>query len=468
MNLITRVVIGCAILPWVSTRAAAEDVPKIDGALADYVAAADESFGWSVRRRGELETGEWFELTLTSQTWHGTAWKHQLFVMKPKKLRHGQRALLVIGGGTWQPQLEMPPEPGEGVPGQAAMYAALAEQTGTPVAVLLQVPHQPIDGKREDALISYTFQRFFLTEDSTWPLLLPMVKSAVAGMNAVAKFGHQQWSLEIGEFTVTGASKRGWTTWLTAAIDERVTALAPAVIDMLNMPKQMPHQVATWGKPSEQIHDYTERGLDKLLSTSRGKRLVAIVDPYSYRQAIAQPKLIMLGTNDRYWPLDALNLYWPDLIGKKYILYVPNSGHRLDDRERTLGTLAALDRQASGELKLADLDWQYVEAPGELRLRLAASEAPERAVAWLAESPTPDFREARWSSQPMQRTAAGYQFVLPLPEEGLKAVFGEAVFATDRSPYFLSTQVRIVGHENPKPKVESSNSKVQSPPSQRP
>lgn len=434
--------------------ALAEEKPQSDGALAKYVATEDDSFGWKVRRSGELPFGEWFELTLTSQTWHDIPWKHQLFVLKPKKLRDGRRALLAIGGGSWQPQLEKPAEPGDGVPGQAAMYAALAEQTGTPVAVLLQVPHQPIDGKREDALISSTFQRFFLTEDPTWPLLLPMVKSAVAGMNAVSQFGKQQWSLDIGEFTVTGASKRGWTTWLTAAVDPRVVALAPAVIDMLNMPKQMPHQVATWGKPSEQIHDYTERGLDRLLATARGKRLVSIVDPYSYRRLIEQPKLIILGTNDRYWPLDALNLYWSDLVGKKYILYVPNSGHKLEDRERPLATLAALERQASGELKLADLDWKYTEEEGRLRLRVQTSQPPERVVAWLAESSTRDFREVRWSSQPMeQRSDAGHEYVLPLPEQGLKALFAEAVFATDRAPYYLSTQVKIVGRESRKPEV---------------
>ncbi|MGH7136929.1 MAG: PhoPQ-activated protein PqaA family protein, partial [Pirellulales bacterium] len=294
-------------------------------------------------------------------------------------------------------------------------------------------------------LISHTFQQFFLTEDTTWPLLLPMVKSAVAGMNAVAELGKKEWELGIEEFTVTGASKRGWTTWLTAAADPRVTALAPAVIDTLNMPAQMPHQVASWGKPSEQIHDYTDRGLHKLLATPRGKRLVAIVDPYSYRHAIEQPKLIVLGTNDRYWPLDALNLYWPDLVGKKYILYVPNKGHGLGDHERTLGTLTALHRQAAGELKLADLDWQYSEEPGKLRLRVTANEKPERIMAWLAESPTRDFREAHWSSQPMQPTTEGHEYVLALPEKGLKAIFGEAVFPTDRGPYFLSTNVRIVG-----------------------
>lgn len=441
-----RAIVWTAFSSLVAACVAAEDAaPKVDNALGDYVNKADEHYGWGVRRRGEVDAGTWCEITLTSQKWRDTLWKHQLFVLKPTEVRDGHRALLVVGGGNWSPELEKPPAAGEPVPAQAAMYADVAAKSGTLVAVLLQVPNQPLDGKREDALISHTFQQFFLTEDATWPLLLPMVKSAVAGMNAVSQFGKKEWSLDIEEFTVTGASKRGWTTWLTAAVEPRVTALAPAVIDTLNMPKQMPHQIATWGKPSEQIHDYTERGLHKLLSTPRGKRLVAIVDPYSYRHVIEQPKLIVLGTNDRYWPLDALNLYWPDLVGKKYILYVPNQGHGLGDRERTHGTLTAFHRQAAGELKLADLDWQYSEEPGKLRLRITADVKPERVVAWLAESPTRDFREARWSSQPIDRTVDGHEFLLALPEKGLKAIFGEAVFSTDRGAYFLSTNVRIVG-----------------------
>ena len=443
-----EVIAACAVLiatPALAEDAAAAETTKTKGPLADYVETPDESFGWTVRRRGEIPQGSWCELTLTSQTWRDTAWKHQLFVLKPKKVRDGGRALLVIAGGNWKPELEQPPAPDEEVPGQASMYAAVAEHAGSPVAVLLQVPHQPLDGMREDALISHTFTQFVKTDDATWPLLLPMVKSAVSGMNAVAQFANKEWSLDIDEFTLTGASKRGWTTWLTAAVDRRVIALAPAVIDTLNMPKQMPHQVASFGKPSEQIRDYTERGLHMLMATPRGQRLMSIVDPYNYRHVIDQPKLILLGTNDRYWPLDALNLYWPDLAGPKYVLYVPNQGHGLKDQERTLGTIVALHRQAAGELKLADLDWQFIEEPGKLRLRVASSQPPKSVSAWLAESPTRDFREAHWSSQPMQATADGHEFELSLPEKGLQAVFGEAVFATDRLPYFLSTNVRIVG-----------------------
>ena len=50
--------------------------------------------------------------------------------------------------------------------------------------------------------------------------------------------------------------------------------------------------------------------MHRKLQSDEGQSLVAIVDPYQYREKLNQPKLVILGTNDPYWPVDALNLYW--------------------------------------------------------------------------------------------------------------------------------------------------------------
>jgi PhoPQ-activated pathogenicity-related protein len=415
--------------------------------LSEYVQHEDASFQWTKRREGELAGGKFIELTLTSQRWKDTTWKHQLFVFRPQDLSNGKHAVMMIGGGRWREELAQPIANGsDNLPREAMILAAAANQMKSPVAVLMHVPQQPIFGDMvEDQAISYTFEQFLRTQDSTWPLLLPMVKSAVRAMDAIQAAAKQEWSLDIEHFTVTGASKRGWTTWLTGAVDPRVTAIAPMVIDMLNMQPQMKHQVETWGEFSEQIEDYTRRGLQKHMDSPVGAELRSIVDPYSYREKLTQPKLIMLGTNDRYWPLDALNLYWSGLQGEKRILYVPNNGHGLNDLPRVVGTLVALHREAAGEIKLANLTWEMSQTDGQLEVTIKSDVEPAKVSAWIATSPTKDFRDAKWSSETISAAGGVYKFQQPLPAAGYVAMFGETMYAGDAAPYYFSTNVQIGG-----------------------
>ena len=419
----------------------------LDGPLARYVHKADDSFAWTVRRTGKVGKTSYVELTLTSQTWREIPWKHQLFIMRPSQVDHAKDALLVIAGGRWDDSYAEPPGENDRLPREAVFLANAAEILQAPVAVLRQVPEQPIlGGLFEDAAIAYTFDQYLRSGEEDWPLLLPMVKSAVRAMDAVQQYARQQWDLEVKRFTVTGASKRGWTTWLTAAVDPRVAALAPMVIDVLNMPQQMKHQLATWGQYSNMIADYTRRDIPQRAVTEAGKELNEIVDPYAYREHLRQPKLILLGTNDPYWPLDALNVYWDGLAGDKYVVYVPNAGHGLDGVEgltRVLGGVVALHQSAQGRRTLPQLDWKMVEEDGGLTIYVRSDQKPQQVALWSATSDSRDFRQARWTSQPAEANGEGYLARLPLPEDGYAAGFVELTF--DGSlPLFLSTNVRII------------------------
>jgi PhoPQ-activated pathogenicity-related protein len=375
---------------------------------------------------GQVGSAEFVEYLMTSQTWRGIPWKHQLFVLRPSKLSKGVRhGLLFVGGGGWKPEYE-----GErkqaALPGEALLFARLAEAIAAPVAVLRQVPFQPLFERTEDALIAYTFDQYLKSGEDDWPLLLPMVKSAVRAMDAL-------------QSTVTGASKRGWTAWLTAATDKRVMAVAPMVIDVLNMRPQLDHQRATWGGLSDKIGDYTAIDLPARLATERGEALLATVDPFRYRERLTQPKLILLGTNDRYWPLDSLKLYWPELPNPKHVLYVPNQGHSLRDIERVIGGVSAVHRYAAAGKPLPQTAWSFSGRPDTLGIHVTADRPTGGTLIWSAHSPTLDFREARSTSSKCAKTYGAYTCSVTRAKDGYMAVFAETSFQDEGAPPFSTT-----------------------------
>ena len=418
---------------------------SVRGVLESYVAMSDDSFRWERRHMGKILASDYMELKLVSQTWRDVPWKHQLFVLKPSTVeQETKHALLFVAGGRWKAEMD---EEGfhQQLPNEAVLFATIAEQLRTPIAVLLHVPYQPLfDGKVEDEIIAYTFDRFIQTGDVGWPLLLPMVKATVQAMNVVQHVCKENWQFDIEHFTVTGASKRGWTTWLTGAVDRRVSAIAPIVIDVVNMGPQMQHQADAWGALSEQIDDYTRRGLPEKLSTPRGRQLLSIVDPYSYRQQLQQPKLLIIGTNDPYWPLDALNLYWHGLNGAKHILYVPNNDHSIRDFSRLSSTLSEFHRRAADGRALPEISWAFTLTGGMLELVVHPNEEVSEVRMWTAASNTRDFRAAHWSFEQANRQGGRFSGKLTLPGKGYAAVFAESVYTGTDAPFFLSTNVRIV------------------------
>ena len=100
------------------------------------------------------------------------------------------------------------------------------------------------------------------------------------------------------------------------------------------------------------------------------------------------PKLLINGTNDRYWTLDALNIYWDDLKGPKSVVYLPNAGHNLAvNRDYALNGIGAFFRQRRREPPLARSCRGSTRdgADGRLRARRSQSTpAPKSAKLWVA------------------------------------------------------------------------------------
>lgn len=426
---------------------------KLDptAALREYVTKPDAAYKYTIRRRWGVGEAQGVELIMTSQSWQDTTWKHQVYLYKPAVIRSDSQALLLVDGGAWKEELEAPAKEGEELPGNAKVLLQAADLLQAPIIAVRQVPQQPLfNNLYEDAIISLTFMKFMQTGQGDWPLLLPMVKSAVRAMDTAQELAAKEWNLKLENFMVTGASKRGWTTWLTATHDKRVNAIAPMVIDMLNMTSQLKQQLSYYGKFSEQLRDYTEKGLPAVMLTTRGKELMRIVDPFEYRAQLTLPKLIILATNDRYWTVDALNVYYDQLQGEKYILYVPNNGHGIKDYPRLLGGLSALyqhmaTKDQTGKDKLPKFTWLHTTTDKTHKIAVKSEPAPRELTLWTAESKTRDFRDATFVPKQIELQAGETIAEAALPTDGYSAVFVEAQY--DRQPYPLplSTTIKVLG-----------------------
>jgi len=410
-------------------------------ALANYVAKPDDVFEWHVQKRYSSPDASVVELHFESQRWQGEPWKHQLLLIRPKRVADEGRAIFIIGGGRWRDEYEAATGE-EPLPEDADLFTAIANVLKTTVVVLGQVPYQPLFGMTEDRLIAHTFERYLTTGDSEWPLLLPMVKSVVRAFDASSAASEREWGKPLDRFTVIGGSKRGWTTWLTAAVDRRVTAIAPIVIDALNMERHFPHQTEAWGAPSASIQPYTDLGLDRILASPEGADLREIVDPYTYRDRLTLPKLVILATNDQYFPLDSANLYFGGLRGPKYLLYLPNEPHSVKHYGNVVRGLRALHEASGGGEPLPRVDWEYRAADGGLTLCIDAKGARALHV-WRADSTDRDFRDAQWQDVVATRRSRG-AFVLERPTEGYAAIFGEMRFGAALKAFSLSTGLTVL------------------------
>jgi PhoPQ-activated pathogenicity-related protein len=288
--------------------------------------------------------------------------------------------------------------------------------------------------------------KFFETGDKNWPLLVPMTKAVSRALDAVEHISASAWHQRIQGVVLTGASKRGWTTWLAAAQDPRIKAIAPEVFEMVNIPAQLDYQLSSWGRYSEEIGDYSQNGLPTMLATARGKELLAIIDPYQIRQRLTLPKLLILGTNDAYWPVDAATQYFNALHGPKYLLYMPNAGHEISDRSLIDANLRVLSRAASGDLALPDVTFQ--DAPdlnkSGLVWQMKASQTPVSCSLWRAQAKSRDFRQAVWSKDRALDPKKDLKITVPAAPGLYTATFVRAAFDLGGGQLTVTSLVNIL------------------------
>ena len=408
-----------------------------------YLENNDNSFHWEVFDFHELEEVKLYNLHVVSQNWRDYVWSHQVAVLVPDEVAF-DGALLFIAGGSNKDGTPNWKKPDDST---IKLMGMVAEKNKAVTAVIFQVPNQPLYGDlTEDELISLTLHNYRNQKDYTWPLLFPMVKSAVRAMDAIQEFSHETLDQDINRFLVSGGSKRGWTTWLTGAQDSRVEAIAPMVIDMLNMPKSIPYHLEAWGDYSIQIQDYVNLGIAQDVETPDGREIVEMVDPYSYRAKLTMPKLIFNGTNDEYWPVDAIKLYIDEIPGKNCLHYVPNAGHSLGDKKQAIQALNAFFGEILRHRNFPDCSWTIEETEKEIEIHITATVEKLAGVKlWTAESDDRDFRDNEFIATPVElQNPRNLTIQLPYPESGFRAFYVDLIYPDHNGElYSVSTRMFV-------------------------
>ena len=429
--------------------------------LDDYVTSVDSNYGYRIHQTVDRFGYTGFVLEMTSQKWRTTdevdrtIWKHWVSIVVPdfvpvNELR--RKALLFVVGADND-------DPYDAAVVDYLAPIALAENA---VAIAVEmVPNQPLlfsgesEPRSSDALIARSWAQFFATSDSNWIAQLPMTKSVVRAMDSVQHFClNRSEPIVIDEFVVSGASKHGWTTWLSAAVDSRVTAIIPLVIDLLNMDASFRHHFWAYGFWAPAVSDYEMAGIFEHIGSPEMAELVSIIDPYVYRDRLEIPRFIVNSAGDEFFLPDSSGHYYYDLppegsqASGKYLRYIPNAGHSLNNTV-TVETLSMYFHAALAQETLPQFSWTSTQS-GTMQLQIGA-ETPSRVRLWQASNPAArDFRHSTignsWTSTELQDQGGGvYVGSVVEPPEGWTAFFIEINYPSGGLfDYAFTTDISIV------------------------
>ena len=416
--------------------------------LKEYVQNIDPAFKYEIIDTSSAEKWTEYHIKMVSGTWltdsevNHTEWWHWITIIVPKDILETE-ALLFIGGGSSK---DIEPNKAS----QLLINAAL--ETKSIIAEISNIPFQPLDfvddsknDRYEDDLIAFGWKEFLENgakdSDITWLARLPMTRAVVRAMDVIQEVTNNI-NINVEGFVVAGASKRGWTTWTTAVVDDRVIAIAPIVIDLLNVTPSFDHHWRCYGEWSPAIDDYVNEGITEWMGSREYDRLLELVEPFSFIDQLSIPKFLINATGDEFFVTDSWKFYWDDLYGKKHLLYIPNAGHSLYGSYVNNDIVSYYKTLINGK-SLDFYNWKvnrdsvYINVDNNYNYEIKK---------WFATNKeSRDFRKPvigeSWVSEDIAKNDSGkYGFKISKPEQGYKAVFFEIILKEDYNfPVTVST-----------------------------
>ena len=394
--------------------------------LDDYVSKPEPDYAWRDTGKSVWPLafgGRAHLLNVTSLSWLDTSkamvvpknggantsvWTHQVAVVVPKTLTVTNVSIAVLTGGCV----------GDADPTLTDEYLELADKisanTGAIAVVVYQIPNCPMvypsdpSGRKrqEDAMIAWAWYQYLQRDDHDpeWLPRLPMAKAGFQCMRAVGEWAKQQSIAEIGGWVVSGASKRGWTSWMVGAATNadpnavNIVGLAPLVPIVPNIVAEVHRQWRSYGGFTFAFDDYTAVNFTTYLDGAQFGVATRIMDPMYYGERLARlPKVVVLSSDDEFMQFDWSDIWYDALTGDKHLLIAPDSEHSLASGiPEVVETISATFNAIAAGRPLPSFAYARDNATGALSVTLPAGVPHGKVVLRHAQTLTSERRDFRW------------------------------------------------------------------------
>jgi len=329
--------------------------------MSDYIESTKNEFSYDIQEviyeenwtgyHIKMISGEWLDSKKVDQV----EWWHYVDIIIPKQTTSSTGIMFIDGGEKSEDYFRLD-----------AQSIRNAIKTEAVIVNISNIPFQPLnflsseqDSFEEDDLIAFAWNKFLKQgakqKDVEWLPRFPMTRAVVRAMDLAQEIVLQN-DIVVKDFVVSGASKRGWTAWTTAAVDSRVKAVVPMVIDMLNLVPSFENHYRSYGEFSPAVQEYVNYNIQDWLGTEEFKVLMSYIEPFSFIDKFTMPKYIINAGSDEFFSTDSWRFYYDKLPGEKIIRYVPNKNHSLDGRYLTEDLVSYFYRVIN-DIEIPSLSW---------------------------------------------------------------------------------------------------------------
>ena len=329
--------------------------------MSDYIESTKNEFSYDIQEviyeenwtgyHVKMISGEWLDSKKVDQV----EWWHYVDIIIPKQTTSSTGIMFIDGGEKSEDYFRLD-----------AQSIQNAIKTEAVIVNVSNIPFQPLnflsseqDSFEEDDLIAFAWNKFLKQgakqKDVEWLPRFPMTRAIVRAMDLAQEIVLQN-DIVVKDFVVSGASKRGWTAWTTAAVDSRVKAVVPMVIDMLNLVPSFENHYRSYGEFSPAVQEYVNYNIQDWLGTEEFKVLMSYIEPFSFIDKFTMPKYIINAGSDEFFSTDSWRFYYDKLPGEKIIRYVPNKNHSLDGRYLTEDLVSYFYRVIN-DIEIPSLSW---------------------------------------------------------------------------------------------------------------